>query len=187
MSTHDRTWADVENQLRANFGTEEGEQDGVASRKIEKRSTMTFEGRRRSCLSLLRAFSAKIFAGRHARHLWNVLWHEKMLGEAWKSHVFILARNFEEFVDVISGREISFFVMVWIELSFFLFSFFSLIGGKVEFLLLIWNGLFHSFEEWKWNFFENFFHYFRTTFEGLVKKNTIFEHFARKYFFFLKD
>lgn len=52
-------------------------------------------------------------------------------------------------MDVISGREISFFVMVWIELSFFLFSFFSLIGGKVEFLLLIWNGLFHSFEEWK--------------------------------------
>lgn len=41
MSTHDRTWADVENQLRANFGTEEGEQDGetvgLASRKIEKR------------------------------------------------------------------------------------------------------------------------------------------------------
>lgn len=28
MSMHDRTWADVENQLRANFGTEEGEQDG---------------------------------------------------------------------------------------------------------------------------------------------------------------
>lgn len=104
MSTHDRAWADVENQLRANFGTEEGEQDGetvgLASRKIEKRSTMTFEGRRRSCLSLLRAFSAKILAGRHARHLWNVLWHEKMLGEAWKSHVFILPRNFEEFVDV---------------------------------------------------------------------------------------
>lgn len=73
MSTHDRAWADVENQLRANFGTEEGEQDGetvgLASRKIEKRSTMTFEGRRRSCLSLLRAFSAKILAGRHARHL----------------------------------------------------------------------------------------------------------------------
>lgn len=151
MSTHDRTWADVENQLRANFGTEEGEQDGetvgLASRKIEKRWTMTFEeGRRRSCLSPLRAFSTRIFSGRHARHLWNVLWHEKMLG--WRglektTSLFWLgiSRNW-------GGKFLCYFFVDsfdWIfKELFFSFLSSSLIESK-EFLLLynLELGLFH--------------------------------------------
>lgn len=145
MSTYDRTWADVENQLRANFGTEEGEQDeetvGLASRKIEKRSTMTFEGRRRSCLSLLRAFSAKIFSGRHARHLWNVLWHEKMLEKTTSLFWHGISRNCGCF-----GEEnffATFFVdgFDWIfkELSFFSFFFYK--KWIFSFLSFDWRGL----------------------------------------------
>lgn len=67
MSTYDRTWADVENQLRANFGTEEGEQDeetvGLANRKIEKRKFNNDVRRETTKLSftLTRLFGENLF------------------------------------------------------------------------------------------------------------------------------
>lgn len=104
-------------------------------------STMTFEGRRRSCLSLLRAFSAKIFSGRHARHLWNVLWHEKMLEKTTSLFWHGISRNCGCF-----GEEnffATFFVdgFDWIfkELSFFSFFFYK--KWIFSFLFFDWRGL----------------------------------------------